>query len=76
MSAIKAFEKANRFVYGHIRKVAVVAAVEGEGKWQRPGSVVEPEGRKYLNSSQYAQRGLVRGGKEGSDPQLRHYNRS
>lgn len=75
MSAIKAFEKANRFVYGHIRKVAVVA-VEGEGKWQRPGSVVEPEGRKYLNSSQYAQRGLGRGGKEGSDPQLRHYNRS
>jgi hypothetical protein len=37
MSAIKAFEKANRFVYGHIRKVAVVAAVEGRGSGRGRG---------------------------------------
>jgi hypothetical protein len=37
MSAIKAFEKANRFVYGHIRKVAVVAADGGGGEVAEAG---------------------------------------
>lgn len=60
-------------MYAHIRKVTnrPEKYVEGDkGERARPGSTFELDSRKYLNSSQYAQRNLR--AKESSDPLLRY----